>query len=126
VYWECRGIVVHETIHMPLGRVHTCCRDEMEDYMEAEVFSAKTRGFGSSRAQDFDDTGPEIARHIANYTHRDLKFDTDSLAFDGISDHYSNLYSNECTVRSGITCIRARVPKSSLLIRPGSISMDSF
>ena len=91
VYWECDGMVTHESLHLPLRMLHTKTLLRMCSYMKVGVFIAKSP-FGSFQSKGLRDKGrmEEIAQLVTNFTRRTLKFDEDSLfAFDSISGRYT-------------------------------------
>ncbi|ROT37768.1 HET-domain-containing protein [Sodiomyces alkalinus F11] len=110
VYWECRGMAVHESIKLPLPTLHTpvwpmgvWC---FADYMLSGVFRGDMHrtpelqyGFQGKEGDDDDgaaatDAGGRVKSldgHIRAYTARELKWESDSLnAFLGISNRYSS------------------------------------
>jgi Heterokaryon incompatibility protein (HET) len=91
VYFECGGMVTHESIYLPLSLYHTKNRLRMERFMLPGIFDGKPRGWYNFQTKGLNDEAKliRLGEHIMNFTRRKLSYDSDSLlAFQGISQRY--------------------------------------
>ena len=113
VYWECRGMAIHESIYLPLHLVHERSGRRMENYMLSGVFQGNDdhRGYSTGGGvavmheggDDLDYGFPlqsagtlrsklkGLDEHIRAFSARNLSYDQDSLtAFLGTAEKYSS------------------------------------
>ncbi|SPQ23815.1 63cffc61-1eea-4624-bb7f-cad39a2ddcf1 [Thermothielavioides terrestris] len=77
VYWECESMVTWEAIHLPLESLHAKHKFQMDECMNASVFSGKRGGpFQEYRTlsmgEENDESLYKAAMHIHNFTGKNL------------------------------------------------------
>jgi hypothetical protein len=127
VYWECESMVTWEAIHLPLESLHAKHKFQMDECMNASVFSGKRGGpFQEYRTlsmgEENDESLYKAAMHIHNFTGKNLTFPTDSLlAMQGILKH--------CCVSNPCLAFLHGMPlvlKSSNSVEPGTARLISL
>ncbi|KAL2751821.1 hypothetical protein ACRALDRAFT_2030492 [Sodiomyces alcalophilus JCM 7366] len=112
VYWECRGMAVHESVKLPLPTLHAPARNSdawcFADYMLSGVFRGDMHRtpelqYGFQSEDGDEDTANDVRSrikaldgHIRAFTARELRFESDSLnAFLGISARGSDGHDDD-------------------------------
>ncbi|KAH9880553.1 hypothetical protein IAQ61_000846 [Plenodomus lingam] len=96
VYWECRGMVVCESVDLALGHVHEPSGARMADFMLSGIFdddlhdeSELQYGFQQPKLDNVDDQVVTLDGHIQAFTCRNLTDPGDTLrAFTGVANTY--------------------------------------
>jgi len=91
LYFECGGMVIYESIHLPLLDCHTKNKLRMERFIMPGIFEGKSDAWLGFQTKGVTEKlrRQKLSQHIKNYTQRELSFETDSLlAFHGISTRY--------------------------------------
>lgn len=106
IYWECRGMAIHESFRMPVHRLHEPAKNRkcwlFGDYMLSGVFRGdmhkapelqygfQSDGIGNDQDSDVQSQVKALDGHIRSFTARELTNSDDSLnAFLGLSAKYS-------------------------------------
>lgn len=102
MYWECRGMAVHESIRLALPSLHVPSESydyyHLADYMLSGIFRGDMHkipqlqyGFQADDAERGGTSVASLVGHIRGFTSRNLKEDADSWnAFLGVCSRFSN------------------------------------
>ncbi|KAL2075082.1 hypothetical protein VTL71DRAFT_24 [Oculimacula yallundae] len=102
MYWECRGMAVHESVRLPLPKLHVKSKSKeywhLADYMLSGIFGGDMHklpqlqyGFQADNSEEGRTSVASLLGHIRGFTSRKLKGDGDSWnAFLGIHARFSD------------------------------------
>ena len=113
VYFECRGMWMQETIHIPLVQFHTKTLKWLRTFIDSGLFTGFYKGRSTiPLRRSLQDILQEFNRHLQNYTLRKLSYPTDSLnAFAGILKEYSLYDKGTLSSIFGLPVIRSSYPE---------------